>query len=150
MAEINSVVLVGRLTRDAELKYSQGGMPIAKFSLAINRRKKVGETWTDEANFFDVTMMGKSAESVHRFLVKGKMVGVQGELRQNRWEQDGQPRSKVEIFAFSLQLLSPNTNTNANGGSPAGQENRQQGQDGQAGYGSYGGASESFEDDVPF
>jgi len=115
MAEINSVVLVGRLTRDAEQKFSQGGTAIVKFSLAINRRKKEGDQWKDEASFFDITMMGKSAEAVHKYLTKGKMIGVQGELRQNRWEQEGQQRSKVEIFAFSIQLLG-SKDGNATGG----------------------------------
>ena len=103
--DLCSVTLIGRLTRDAELKVTQGGTSIVRFSVAQTHRKKVGDSWEDEPHFFDVTMMGKTAESVHRFLTKGKQVAIQGELRQNRWEQDGQPRSKVEIFAFSLQLL---------------------------------------------
>jgi single-strand DNA-binding protein len=141
MAEINSVVLVGRLTRDAEMKYTQGGAAIVKFALAINRRKKVGESWQDEANYFDVTMMGKSGEAVHKYLVKGKMVGVQGELRQNRWEQDGQTRSKVEIFAFSLQLLGDSRGgTSQSAPEPAASN-----------YGGFSQASdEQFEDDIPF
>ena len=105
MADINHVVLVGRLTRDAELRYTQGGTPIVKFSIAVNRRKKTGEEWVDEVSFFDVVFWGKMGESINQYLVKGKQVAVTGELRQNRWEQDGQPRSKVEIIANNLQLL---------------------------------------------
>jgi len=149
MAEINSVVLVGRLTRDAELKYTQTGTAIVKFSLAINRRKKTGDTWSDEANFFDVSMMGKSADSVHKYLVKGKMVAVQGELRQNRWEQDGQARSKVEIFAFTLQLLG-SSGPGAQGGQGTQYQAGASSDSGQGSYGSFGGTSEQFEDDVPF
>ena len=51
MADINHVVLVGRLTRDAELRYTQGGTPIVRFSMAVNRRKKTGEEWVDEVSF---------------------------------------------------------------------------------------------------
>lgn len=105
MADINSVVLVGRLTRDAEIRYTQSGTAAVQFSLAQSHRKKSGDQWSDESHFFDVAMMGKGAEAVHKFLVKGKQVCVQGELRQQRWEKDGQTRSKVEVFAFSLQLL---------------------------------------------
>ena len=105
MADINHVVLVGRLTRDAELRYTQGGTPVVRFSIAGNRRKKVGEEWVDEVSFFDVVLWGKMGESINQYLVKGKQVAVTGELRQNRWEQDGQPRSKVEIIANNLQLL---------------------------------------------
>ena len=105
MADINHVVLVGRLTRDAELRYTQGGTPVVKFSVAVNRRKKAGEEWVDEVSFFDVVFWGKMGEAINQYLVKGKQVAVTGELRQNRWEQDGQPRSKVEIVASNLQLL---------------------------------------------
>ena len=105
MADINQVVMVGRLTRNAELKYTNSGLQICKFSLAINRRRKQGDEWVDEANFFDVVLMGRQGEAIHRYMVKGKQVGVQGELRQNRWEQDGQPRSRVEVHAINVQLL---------------------------------------------
>jgi single-strand DNA-binding protein len=105
MADLNHVVLIGRLTREAELKYTAGGQAVCKFSIAVNRRKKNGDQWEDEANFFDIVVWGKQGESLHPYLVKGKMVGVDGELRQDRWQQDGQNRSKVEIVASYLQLL---------------------------------------------
>lgn len=105
MADVNHVVLIGRLTRDSELRYTQSGTPIVKFSIAVNRRKKAGEEWVEEVSFFDIVFWGKMGESINQYLVKGKQVAVAGELRQNRWEQDGQPRSKVEIIATNLQLL---------------------------------------------
>ncbi|MGP1431329.1 MAG: single-stranded DNA-binding protein [Treponema sp.] len=105
MADINHVVLVGRLTRDAELKYTQGGSPVCKFSLAINRRRKNGEEWGEEAHYFDIVLWGKQGEALNQYLIKGKQVAIEGELRQNRWEQDGQSRSKVEIVANNIQLL---------------------------------------------
>ena len=89
MADINSVNLVGRLTRDAELRYTGGGLAICHFSIAVNRRRKQGEEWVDEASFFNVTQIGHGAESIQKYLVKGKQVGIQGELRQKslgaRW-----------------------------------------------------------------
>ncbi|HOX17973.1 MAG TPA: single-stranded DNA-binding protein [Spirochaetales bacterium] len=105
MADVNVVVLVGNLTRDAELKYLNSGIAVCEFSLAINSRRKSGDQWIDEAHFFDITFFGKGAEAVHRYLVKGKQVAVNGELRQDRWEQDGQKRSKVKIVANNVQLL---------------------------------------------
>ena len=105
MADVNHVVLVGRLTRDAELKYTQGGAAVCKFSIAINRRRKNGEEWVEEVNYFDIVLWGRQGEALNQYLVKGKQVAVEGELRQNRWEQDGQSRSKVEIIANNLQLL---------------------------------------------
>lgn len=102
---VNSIVLVGNITRDAELRYFGNGSAMVKFSLAQNRKKKQGEDWIDEAMYFDVQYGGKGAEGVHKYLIKGKSVAVQGELRQERWEQDGQKRSKVLISAFEVQLL---------------------------------------------
>ena len=80
MADINRVILVGRLTRDAELRYTGGGMAVCKFSIAINRRKRTGERWEDEAHFFDVVLFGKQGEAINQYLVKGKQVGIDGEL----------------------------------------------------------------------
>ncbi len=113
MQDLNHVMLIGRLTRDAELKYTNGGMPITKLGLAVNRRKKSGDNWTEEANFFDIVVFGRMGEALNPYLVKGKQIAVDGELRQNRWEQNGQKRSKVEITANNLQLL-------GGGGAPGG------------------------------
>ena len=105
MRDINIVVLVGRLTRDSDLKYTKSGMPIARFSLAVNRSRKDGDAWVDEVSFFEVDWWGKGAEAVNRYLTKGQQVGVEGELRQDRWEQDGVARSKVVVNAANVRLL---------------------------------------------
>lgn len=108
MADVNHVIIIGRLTKDILLKYTGGGMAIGSFSIAVNRRTKKGEQWVEEASFFDVSLFGKSAEGLAQYLTKGKQVAVEGELRQDRWEQDGQPRSKVTIAASNVQLLGGN------------------------------------------
>ncbi len=108
MADVNHVILIGRLTRDAELKYTSGGMAVCKFAIAVNKRRKQGEQWVDEANFFDIVLWGRQGETLNQYLVKGKQVAVEGELHQNRWEQDGQSRSKIEINANNVQLLGGN------------------------------------------
>lgn len=117
--DINVVVLVGRLTKDAEIKVTTGGTSVARFSLAVNRRKKNGETWVDEVNFFDCAFWGTRADNMKTYLTKGRQVSISGELRQNRWEQDGQSRSKVEVFVNDLQLLSSSTDGNTKPSSPA-------------------------------
>jgi single-strand DNA-binding protein len=150
MSDVNHVVLIGRLTRDAELKYSSGGAAICRFSLAINRRKKQGDDWVDEANFFDIVLFGKSGESINQYLVKGKQVAVEGELHQNRWEQDGQSRSKVEIYASNVQLLGGGSG--AGGFSDRGGSMRQQRTEGEQ-HGEPGSAAQpadDFNDDIPF
>jgi single-strand DNA-binding protein len=154
MADLNHVILIGRLTRDAELKYTAGGQAVCKFSIAVNRRRKNGDQWEDEANFFDIVVWGRQGESLNQYLVKGKMVGVDGELRQDRWQQDGQNRSKVEIVANYLQLLGGNPGGSGgsyNGGGTSG------GAPGPASERQGGGASASappsedgFADDIPF
>lgn len=106
MADINKVILVGRLTRDAEQTYTPGGYALLKFGIAVNRRRKQGEEWVDEANFFDVTVYGRQGEAIARYMTRGKQVAVDGQLRQDRWEsQDGSKRSKVTIDASNVQLL---------------------------------------------
>ena len=139
MSDINHVVLVGRLTRDAELKYTNSGFAIAKLGLAVNRRVKKEDTWQEEANFFDAVMMGKRAEALAQYLQKGKQIAVEGELRQDRWEQEGQRRSRVEIFVTNIQLLG------GRAGAPvpepsAGEEAPPQGVP----------TADNFDDDIPF
>jgi single-strand DNA-binding protein len=146
-ADINVVMLVGRLTRDAELKYTNTGFPIGKFSLAVNRRRKSGDEWIEEGHFFDISLLGKRAEALTQYLTKGTQVAIQGELRQNRWEQDGQPRSKVEITANDIQLLGGGRN--ASGGSGKGSQNNYSNRGG-TGSGEPSGTEDTFDDDIPF
>jgi len=154
MADLNHVVLIGRLTRDAELKYTSGGQAVCKFSIAVNRRKKNGDQWEDEANFFDIVLWGRQGESLHTYLVKGKMVGVEGELRQDRWQQDGQNRSKVEIIANYLQLLGGGGGNN-NGTYSGGDKNQNtqapaSSQNNSPEPQSYNSSKDDFADDIPF
>jgi single-strand DNA-binding protein len=144
MNDINNVVIVGRLTRDAELKYTNSGFAVCKFSLAVNRRRKNGDQWVEEANFFDVVTWGRAAEALNQYLVKGKQVIVQGELRQNRWEQDGQPRSKVEISAINIQLLGGGGTSRKSSGQ------YDSGSASQADTSPVDKEEENFEDDIPF
>jgi len=143
MADINRVVLVGRLTRDAELKYTSAGQAVCKFSIAVNRRKKTGDQWVDEPNFFDVVLWGRQGETLNQYLVKGKQVGIDGELRQDRWEQDGQNRSRVEIVANNLQLLGSGAGNSSNGGGSS-FVNRQENAP------AVDNGSDGFTDDIPF
>ena len=116
--DINSVTLVGRMTRDGELKYTNSSLAVLKFSLAVNRKKKSGNDWVDEVSYFDIVLWGKQGEAIQKYLSKGKQVAVTGELRQNRWEQDGQNRSKVEVVASNVQLLGGGDNqSSGNSGS---------------------------------
>lgn len=149
MADINTVVLVGRLVRDAELRVTGTGLAICKFAVAINRRRKQGDNWVDEANFFDVVLMGRQGEAIQQYLTKGKQVGVEGELRQNRWQDDaGNNRSKIEVFARNVQLLGGGQGGSQGGGGSRGGSDAPAG----GGYSDYTGPTggSGFDDDVPF
>lgn len=158
MADLSVAVLVGRLTRDAELKYTNSGQAICHFSVATSSRKKKGDQWVDEASFWDVDLWGKQGESLNQYLVKGKLVAVEGAMRQDRWEQDGQSRMKVIINANTVQLLGSNQAGGQSGGSQSGAQGQQ---DGPRDYPSRDGgrpqgqaprapASDDFSDDIPF
>ena len=99
---INTVGIIGRLTREAELKYTEGGYSICNFSIANNYYSKKDP---DAVNFFDVTLFGKQGPAIMQYLVKGKRVGIQGELRQERWTDQSGNRSKVKIIANHVELL---------------------------------------------
>lgn len=106
MKDINVVSLTGRLTRDMEIKYTSTGTPVGKFALAVNRNKKRGDKWVDEASFFECALFGKSAESLSQYMTKGKQLAISGEMRQERWtSQDGQNYSRVVVVVSSLSLM---------------------------------------------
>ncbi len=101
MSSFNHVTFVGNATRDAELKYLPSGGAVAEFGIAVNNPFKKN----DEAMFLDCTLFGKAAESVSQYIQKGKPVLVSGRLVQERWEKDGQKRSKFKVVANDVVLL---------------------------------------------
>lgn len=158
MEDINYVIIIGRLTRDAELKYTNSGLAVSSFSLAVNRRKRSGDNWEDEVSFFDLALFGKRAEALNQYLTKGQQVAVEGSLTQDRWEQDGNKRSKVKIIANNIQLLGARGQgggMNQGGGfAPQGGMNQGGGysdapQGGQR-FQPDNNYSADFEDDIPF
>ena len=106
-SDINSVTIVGRLTRDVEMKYSASGTAVARFSIANTQSRKDGENWVEEGHFFDAVMFGRRADALQRYLVKGKQIVILGRLQQDRWQdkQSGQNRSRVTIVVNDIQLV---------------------------------------------
>ena len=99
----STVTMTGNLTRDPELRFTTGGAALAKFGLAVNRRRKVGDQWEDEVSFFDVVAWRELAENVAESLTKGLRVVVTGTLTQRSWETDtGEKRSRVEVQATEV------------------------------------------------
>ena len=107
MASINSVVLVGNLTRDPELRHTPSGTAVCSLRLAVNtRRKDASGQWTEKPNYFDIVVWGQQGENCAQYLAKGRQVGVQGRLEWREWEgQDGSKRQAVEIVAETVQFL---------------------------------------------
>ena len=105
--DINRVTLVGRLTRDPELRHLPSGQPVLQLGIAVNgRQRDDAGNWADKPNFFDVKVFGNQAETLAQHLSKGRRIGVDGRLDWSSWEaQDGGKRSKVEVVANQVQFL---------------------------------------------
>lgn len=101
----NRIILIGRLTRDPEVRYTPSGLPIASFSLAVNTRSKQGDEYKDEVLFIDCVVFGKQAESCGQYLNKGNLTLVEGRLRERKWEYEGQKKSKMEVIATNVRFL---------------------------------------------
>ena len=108
MSDTNIVCIKGRLTRSAELKYTQNQKPFVSFSIAVNESVKDGTTgeWSSRANYFDVTAWGKYGEAVAKYMTKGREILIGGHLRQDRWtNQEGKTQTRVGIVADNFELL---------------------------------------------
>lgn len=143
MATLNRVIIAGNLVRDPELKFAGSGTAIGTGSICVNNRVKKGEEWVDEPCFVDFTFFGRSAEVLNEYCKKGSNILVDGRLKMEQWEKDGQKRSKICVIGENLQLL---------GGRPAAsndgpkQESRPTQQNSTARQAASVGASE----DIPF
>jgi len=106
MASFNKVLLMGRLTRDPELKYTKSGKAICSFGLALNEKFKKDDEWKEKVHFVEITVWGKQAEIVTEHLQKGAQVIVDGKLNYQSWEGDGgKKRNKLEVVANNIQFL---------------------------------------------
>ncbi|MGD9646162.1 MAG: single-stranded DNA-binding protein [Pirellulales bacterium] len=167
MASFNRVILVGNLTRDPELRYTPGGTAVTDIGLAVNdRRKNAQGEWVEETTFVDVTLWGRTAEIASEFLGKGAPALIEGRLKLDTWESDGQKRSKLKVVGEKLQLLGSRGGGGQGGGGYEGGGQRggqgagrrgggqpaSRGGGGQAGGGYDSGESyaEPTEDDIPF
>ena len=102
--DINRVNVIGRLTRDPELKYTPSGAPVVNFGIAVGG--KPSQSGEENVSFFNIVGWGKLAENISNYLSKGKQVAIDGRLDQRRWKaQDGSNRSVVEIIAERVEFL---------------------------------------------
>lgn len=107
MASYNRVILMGNLTRDVQVKYTTSGTPVTEVGLAVNDRRKNSQgEWVDEVTFVDVTFWGRTAEVAGQYLSKGSPVFIEGRLKLDSWEKDGQKNYKLRVVCERMQLLS--------------------------------------------
>ncbi|MHC2069953.1 single-stranded DNA-binding protein [Bremerella sp. T1] len=153
MASFNRVILVGNLTRDIDLRYvSGGGTAVTELGLAVNdRRKTQSGEWVDETTFVDVTLWGRTAEIASEYLSKGAPVLIEGRLKLDTWETDGQKRSKLRVVGEKMQMLGGRDGSGG-GGSRGGSRppQRQSQPQGGGGYGQGGSSDYDSYDDGSF
>ena len=147
---INRVIITGNLTRDPELRSTQGGTAVCSLRVAVNsRRKDDSGQWVDKPNYFDVTVWGSQGENCAQYLAKGRPVAIDGRLNWREYEtQEGAKRQSVDIIADSVQFLGSRDAAPGNGSVPS--DLPADTSDFQtAGVGGGGGGGGS-DDDIPF
>jgi len=114
---INRVILTGNLTRDPELRSTQGGTSVCSLRLAVNtRRRSAAGEWEDKPNFFDITVWGAQGENCNRFLSKGRPVAVDGRLEWREFtDKQGNNRQTIDVIADSVQFLGGRDEGQSNG-----------------------------------
>jgi single-strand DNA-binding protein len=105
-ANLNKVLLMGNLTRDPEVKYTPKGTAVGDLAIAINDSYKAQDgTIKETVTYVDIEVWGRQAENCKQYLTKGRPIFVEGQLRLDQWEQDGQKRSKLKVRAVNVQFL---------------------------------------------
>ena len=107
LAELNRVYMIGRLTKDPEIRQTTNGTPVANYTIALNRRyKNAAGEWKDETTFVGIVAWQKLADLCKQYLTKGRAVLVEGKLQTHSWEtEDGQKRSLLEVRADRVEFL---------------------------------------------
>jgi len=104
--DLNRVILIGRLTRDPELRYTQSGTGVASFSIANNRTYSVSGEKKEEVSYFDCVAWSKLGEIITEYCKRGQRIAIEGRMQQRRWDdQEGNKRSKIEVVVENFQFL---------------------------------------------
>lgn len=125
MANFNRVILMGNITADIDLRYTGSNTAVTDVTLAINEKRKnqAGE-WVDETVFVDVTLWGRTAEVASEYLSKGSPIFIEGRLKLDRWEQDGQKRSRLKVVCDRMQMVGGRGGGEGGGGGGGGRGSR--------------------------
>ena len=107
MTDLNKFTATGRVTVNAELKYTSGGTACTTFSIAVNKSYKQNNEWVQKAHFFNCVIWGKYGESMHKYLIKGKQIAVEAELNHNPWtDKNENKHNDVVLNIQNIVLLS--------------------------------------------
>lgn len=104
-SDINKTILIGRLTKDPELKTTQGGTSVCSFSIANNYSYGSGDAKKETVSYFNCVAWAKGGELIAQYMHKGDRIGIEGRLQQRSWEKDGQKHYAVEVVVDSFQFL---------------------------------------------
>lgn len=113
---LNSVNMLGNLTRDPEMRFTSAGRPVCNISIANNRVYTKDGQKIQEVSYFDIEVWGTMAENCAKYLSKGSGIVVEGRLKQDRWEKDGKTQTKVRIVANNIHFL-PKRSSDGSGNS---------------------------------
>jgi len=106
---INTVILIGNLGRDPEVRNTNSGTQVATLNIATTERRKQGAEWVDHTEWHRVTCFGKTAENAGRYLKKGRLVYIEGSLRTTKWQdKEGKDRYTTEVVANDVRFLGKN------------------------------------------
>lgn len=141
---MNKVFLMGRLTRDPEIRYGNDNKPIARYSIAVDRRYK-DQNGNYPTDFFNLTSFGNTASFVEKYLKKGTKIVVEGEIRNNNYEKDGKTVYSEQIIANNVEFAE-SKNAQGGGDYPNAPSNQPTGDAGDG----FNQIEDATEDDLPF
>ena len=118
LPDINKVMIIGNLGKDPEMRYTQSGTAIVKLGLAVNRRyrNRQSNEMVEETTFVDIEGWGNQAETINQYMRKGRPLFVEGRLKFDSWEREGQRRSKLSVVADTFQFIDSNAGGGEGGG----------------------------------
>lgn len=112
MTDINTFFMIGRVTKDPEIRYTSQGMAKLEISIACNKSVKRGDSWENEVSFFETILWDRKATALKDLLKKGMQVAISGNIKQQRWEKDGKKYSKIAFITEEINIFNASKSSN--------------------------------------
>jgi len=151
-AGLNKVTLIGNLGKDPEVRFSQSGVAVCNFSLAVTERRKTGDSWGDHTEWMNIVVFGKSGENAGKYLKKGSQTCIEGKLQTRKWQdREGKDRWTTEILANQVLFLGSRGETRSDvAGSYGSNQSSTPSTKASSNYSSPPADAMMEEDDIPF